>query len=244
MKKNVTFGLTLMVCLCGFAALLQRLSMRMYAIRYVHLIPDPQISHSVKSRIKKIISRNEYEGSYQPYVLVSIIKQEFPYLKEISARCIPHHVCELFIEAYDPILRINEKQLLLANRMLVSHDYYAAYVQDKLPCMYIPTSHTKELNFDLMHTIDLCFKQSLFDHFTITMKHFQEWYLVSKEDKSVIICCNPTTMPNVNDLKRIDNLKQEMSAKKSISKPMLADIRFDKQIIISSYKGGLYGKES
>jgi hypothetical protein len=244
MKNRVTISYFFAIAFCvfGLAATLHKICTKVCAIRYISYSFDSQLSANMCAAIEKQVALLEYDGQYQPSVIMQDLLRIFPEIKQIEIRSLPYNMAEISIVVPDPVVQINDFNVLTENRTIISSDFYACHVLEHLPKVQVASGVYKTVSKEVMAAIKHSIKVRLFDHFMVRMQDEQEWYLQDKKDPSFTICCNASCLP-VGDIRELcDQLKETVKKNNTTKIAWVADVRFDHQIVLSRYKGGRNGK--
>ncbi len=213
---------------------------RVTALRYVTFAFDPQLSPALCDAIKKQVNLFVIDGVYNPEAILKNIPLVFTMIKKLDIKQFPTHVGLITISAFDPVIRINNDQLLLENQLLFSADYYAIYKVESLQKIHIALPIPAAVSSSIVTAMKQCLAEKIFDHYTVYVANEHEWYLKDIQDPLFTLCCNGESLPIDGIHLAYNRLKNHVKKRETKTK-WIADVRFQDQIILSMDKGGRYG---
>lgn len=212
------------------------------AIRYVTFEFDPRLSPMARSAISHYVHECQSHGYYNARAIVADIPNYFSSVRAISVQYLPLQTAHITIDGFDPLIRINEDQVLVENNSIIRSANYGQYVLSGLYQLSVAGMAPEKVSPEIADSIKHAIHEKLFDHYTFHFANAQEWYLNDKEDPAFTVCCNARSVPLGNIQKRYAQLKKEVLKKTDLKQKWMADVRFQNQIILSMSKGGHYGK--
>lgn len=214
-----------------------RLGYSIFSMDAYKLTLNPLISVTSKKLIKQIVAHH-YQSSFEQ--LSEQLLQACPAIKNVAVQHCADHQLKIFVDMHQPCMQLGEAALLLENGSIVSKHHYAPASIEHLAQVQIashadPFAISKELISWLQH-LD---KQILQD-FSISWHDDYEIYLQHKQARAQTILAGVRTPVNgeiIQVCKQIVDQKINLG-QGTARVSWCADIRFDKQIIVSSHKGG------
>lgn len=213
----------------------------MGTIRYVTFSFDPLLSRAACAAIKYQVALCESNGSYNPQSIIATIPPCFSAIKTIDMQQFPQHMALITVKAFEPIVRINDDQLLIENLGIITADYYTAYKIESLQKITATSPLPYQISSSIMAAIKQCISEKVFDCYTFHMLNEHTWYLGDTQDPFFTLCCNAGAIPSNGARLTYDRLKKQIQKKKPTKAKWIADVRFHDQIILSMDKGGRYG---
>lgn len=229
----------LTVCLLLPIVYCNRLLHTMTAIRYVTFSFDPQLSPMICQAIKQKVMFCEHNGIYNSSAIIDTISS-FPVIKSMKLEQFPAHIARITLDAYDPIMCINDDRIVLENNFLLSADYYTVSKTSSLQKIRCAGPLPVQVSAPIMEAMKQCLSQKIFDYYTVYFVNEHEWYFSDIKDPSFTMCCTTSSLP-INMIQIAYAKLKKQIQKESISHKWIADMRFGDQIILSMDKGGRYG---
>lgn len=214
-----------------------RLGHTIFSMDSYQLAMHPLFSSSSKKLIKQIVAQH-YQDSFG-----QLSKQLFdmcPAIKNISVQHCANHQLKISVDAYQPFIQLGDRALLLETGNIVSKHHYTAKSVEQLAqvCMAShvdPFVVSKEFVSWLQHLDEQIIKD-----FSIIWQDDYEIYLQHKQACTQIILAGVGTPVNGEIIQACRQIvDQKINLGQGTARvSWCADIRFDKQIIVSSHKGG------
>jgi hypothetical protein len=189
--------------------------------------------------IKEEIVCLETNGIYNPQLIIDTVRNHFSVVQSIEIKQLPQHTAQVKIKAFEPLVHINNNQLLLKNQTIVAIDYYDSRKIASLPCITIAEPVPSCVTQSVMAAIEQCIIGKIFDRYQLHIATLHEWHLYGVDDPSFIICCNAESLL-VDTLPILYNQLKKQVREQGIAR-WVADIRFRDQIILAKGKRGQNG---
>lgn len=212
------------------------------AVRYVAYSFDPAISSEMQRDIKVQVALFESDGLYNPRTIIATITEQFPCVKSVSVHCQASNTAHIAVEAYDPIVRINNTHVLTEIKTIIPACSYALYAVNALPLFSMTGALPDHCSDRMMNAIKSCVKESVFDRYTLSWVNDHELYFKDIQDPSFSLLCDAASLPTHTMLVSYEQVKNSIKRRNSAMNRWVADLRFNDQIIVSGAKGGSYGK--
>lgn len=244
MKERIKLLQAAMLFSCvGLAlGLVYKVGSSVCSIRYVTFDFDERLSPMARSAIMHYVHECQSHGLYNAYAIVDEVPLYFSSVKSIAVQYLPLQTAHITIDGYDPLIRINDEQVLIENNAIITAANYGQFVLSNLYQLSLAGATPEKISSEITDSIKHAIHEKLFDHYTFHFANAQEWYLKDKEDPAFTLCCNSRSVPLGNIQKRYAQLKKEVLKKTDVKQKWMADVRFQNQIILSMSKGGHYGK--
>lgn len=210
-----------------------------FAMDSYQLSIDPLVSSSSKKILKKIVAQN-YNKSCN--TLSEQLLKACPAIKNIAIiRCADQKL-KIAIDIHAPYMRIAEQGVLLENGNLVHAYHFTNNAIKKVPQVQL-AKHTD--SFSLSKEFVTWLQQldsHVLNNFFITWHDDYQIYLQNKNTPTQTILAGITTPVNGEIIQVCMHIvDQKINLEQGTARvSWCADIRFDKQIIISSHKGGAW----
>jgi hypothetical protein len=198
---------------------------------------DSQLSASMQHAIKDVAHASCCLSLSR---IAHAITQACPAVGAIALERRANKMLHVIITAGSPYLCFSDQHVLLKTGQIVDKESFAPMALNALPVVNCHDAAAAQLSADFKHWL-LQLDSTLFAHYAVTWKNDYEIYLGDKQDNHKSILCSvntPVTEKMSHMCQRIIEKKKsdvQGTAQKSF---LTADIRFEKQIIICSQKGG------
>ena len=221
------------------------LYLRLGAVHSCTYAFDSCFSNATRDRLKEFIdTRNHTIGSSKQ--LFEDLKKQFPQVKSlIVERCAPG-VMHYDIQSVRPLVTINKQCVVAENGAVFPMTLFAQRSVNFLYDVAVPNFGFKQLPTSFVTAMQEMLPE-MFSSYAVSWIDDKEMWLRDKNDPSFFIICNTKKLPDAQMFSHCNRLRQEMTQKTDERKTekqsiVVADIRFDKQIIFSGdKKGGVYG---
>ena len=239
MKGNhialVLFGTTmsmLLVMLCAW-----RTGNAIFSMDSYQLSVNPLLSSYSKKIVKEIVAHN-YDKPC-PYLSDQLLKA-CPAIKNIMVQRCADHQLKIAIDVHDPYIQISDCGVLLDNGIIVHSQHFTEKSLEKIPQVQLagykdPFSLSKEF-ISWLKQLD----SEVLNNFFISWSDDYQIYLQHKTARAQTILAGVNTPINGEIIQVCQQIvDQKINLEQGTARvTWCADIRFDKQIIVSSHKGG------
>lgn len=198
---------------------------------------DSLVSFSSKKIVKELVAQNYNK----PFVCLSDeLLRACPAIKNIAVQRCANHQLKIAVDLYNPFIKIADTAVLLENGSVVSAQHYAGSILEKIPQVQIqgaanPFEISKEFVAWLQNLDD-----QILQNFSISWQDDYQIYLQHKQTRTQIILAGVSSTVNGEIIQVCKHIvDQKINLEQGTARvSWCADIRFDKQIIVSSHKGG------
>lgn len=209
-------------------------SIYIFAVHRFAITYDPLLSEQAADDIDLYVNNCcKYGLNFEQ--LDKDLQQTFACIASITCHANPNGVAELTVQAVPPMMKLNEAHAVTVNNDIVPLNYYDHVVTAALNTLRITLQHDEkhvpQIAFDYVQTIN----EASLNPMTLTWKHNNEIH-ISCDDQSVQCICNAYITPNKDLLDRCTRIAHEVSMKLPSATSLLADVRFNDQIVISKIK--------
>lgn len=209
--------------------------------RYVFAF-DPLLAGTTQTSIKKFVENRPSFKKSCPALIAEELKKNFPCIEIVALELIAPRVLHVDIAATKPLVTINKNLVLADCQMVLSRELFASHRIDRLydvKSMHIPA--LDKPHAALTESVKKLLPR-LFSFYNVLWNDEFEVVLCDKHNPGFSIICNADTIPNTQTLNHCEQLKaaivQQGTAGHPPQQQWAADVRFDKQIILFSTKGG------
>lgn len=207
------------------------LSVYIFAVHKFSITFDPLFSQQTSQKIDHYVKN--YCGSGLHFEqLDNDLRQAFSCIAGIIAVHRPDGIVDMQVQAAVPVMKLNEIYAVTLNNEIVPLDYYNQQATQNLVMLRIELAdnqeHVPQIAFDYVQKIN----ESCLRPTTLVWKHKHEIH-ISYRDYNVQCICNAYITPDERMLDRCMHIAQEINMKSPSTLPLLADVRFNDQIVIS-----------
>lgn len=230
-SKKIGYVITLVICAAG-----------MYKLKGVIFTParcafsfDSELSPSTKQAIKDAV-KSSYLGPLS--AIPQKIQEVCPAVTDVNISLRPDKTVFVQVNKSQPYVRIASDNILLHSGKIVNAKYFCAEVVNQLP--HIMTASDQSVSQQLCAWL-LKLDPSLLQNYSICFHNDYEIVMVDKQDVHKKIICSSFTAID-DEIKGMcqriidERLRSVQGTARSVC--YSADIRFEKQIIVCSQKGG------
>lgn len=195
---------------------------------------DQSLSSTAQKDLQTFIQKQRVTDLAQ---LSQQIRNKFPQIQVVQACHDQTGVLHIALEASSPKLSINNEYVLCENGALVALSYIPNEIRANLASI---ATKDKSLVEDLVFRswaqslpIDLCHDYAIVwvDQFTI--------YYTDQKNKAFHLVCDAARYPDVAILNSYQEIKNTLSQRSGLrNQHVIADARFDRQIIVRKERGG------
>lgn len=213
---------------------------RLHALATHSHTVDFRFSPAVNADITNYIETNKEFSKSRSF---ADLQTQFPYIKSLKIqRSAPAHTDYETI-AHELLVTINNQQVVTDNGLVFNRELFAPRSVKflyNIETVHQHSARVPEAFIDSMHA----FMPDIVKAYTVTWIDDKEIVLHDKVQPLFFIKCSAKKLPDKQVLATCTRLMQEilqqLSEKKiqKVQQSLIADIRFDKQIILNGYKGG------
>ncbi len=238
MKKVVTKKrLTVFFALAVIVGLAYQLEKKLFSVQEYHFFLDPHLSNAMRTNIERALT--ETDGSFS-----SIAQTVFticPALETIAIERLANNVQYFSCKAAQPVVSFENKLALLPSGAVVDAGCYTREVIAHIPCVRAQKEGACDTISPELANWLLSLNPDVFKHYHIALGDDYSIYLTNNNDPNCIILTS--VVKDFNDEMRrvcecIISEKQMGGQGTARALCCVADIRFEKQIVLCSQKGG------
>lgn len=198
---------------------------------------DDLFSKEFKKTVQVFID-GAYAQDPNPEKLVKTIAQQFPPLQQITFTVYEQDHTKFIIQGYKPLLLINDEFVVLANGKIFPKSWYhKKFLRELSNVFYQSEIKHNKVDKRFVKFFIAC-PQEILQNCKIIWKSHEDIAIRSKQDDYVIIRTNASQVPEIQDLDICKNMKEKMGIqrgnKKGKIKATICDIRFSRQVVVSS----------
>ncbi len=167
------------------------------------------------------------------------LKKEYPVLDHVCAYKRADHVLHIACQSKKPVWAIQD-QVLVADGDLIPKSSFVASVLHEIPIITLHKKNALTTMSGYLKQWLLALDKKIIDAYAITVLDDYEIYLMEKQSKNQLICniYTPINEKIRENCHRIIDEKNMQAQGTASAYSYTVDIRFEKQIIICSQKGG------
>lgn len=209
-------------------------SVYFFAAHQFQISYDPLISSQTASDITTYI--NNYPITSLSFKqLEQSLQKDFACVASIQASAQPHGIIKVYVDAIKPLCVVDDKNIITAHNSIINADFYSPDITQRLPALQISLqTDQKRLPSETFAYLASLYSFNI-PHMEIIWKqpHDVQIHLLTENIK---IRCNAYTTPDQQFFDRCIQIAREHQQPCIQAKKVLADIRFDNQVIISKIK--------
>ncbi|HZW60956.1 MAG TPA: hypothetical protein VFF04_01910 [Candidatus Babeliales bacterium] len=208
---------------------------------------DPLFSDVTRRAIIEYIEESESFKNSSSFERFAFLQDRFPAIKSLKTELIAPNVLHCEVSATPPVIKINDTLILTDSGLVVLPETFASY---RLENLYgIQVNEAPLFTHKVSSTMLECIKKispSLYSRFSISWISEFHVRFDDKLNPSFSILCAAQSIPNEQMLRYCEQLLQTNTRQGTngckVPKHWIADVRFSKQIILFTEKGGVgYG---
>ncbi|HSW73897.1 MAG TPA: hypothetical protein VLG71_01955 [Candidatus Limnocylindria bacterium] len=210
----------------------------LFAVKRITFSVDPLFAPTTSSEIISFLEHTKDLDKQSITQLYTTLQSEFPAVKTLTVQRIAPDQLHVMISCQKPYMMVNETTTVTEGGYLVPTTVFAQTHTKNLPALTIANlpCATHRAPPGLMNCIGQL-REQLCKQYTVIWRTELETELVDKQQPQFAVVCNTTTLAQPSLLARCQKLKEELQSQGAFeAKPKklwIADIRFDKQIILS-----------
>lgn len=198
---------------------------------------DSMFSAEFKKTVKAFIDQ-AYVQEQKPDALVNAVVKQFPALQQVSFDVHEQEYIKFTLLGYKPLLVINNEYVVVIDGTAFPIAWYhQKSVHELASLKYEPAIKHNKVDKRLVKFFIAC-PQEIIQDFHIMWKSHEEIELRSKHDEFLVVRTNAFEIPEIQDMTICKNMKEKMGVqrgnKKGRIRTMVCDIRFSRQIVVSS----------
>ncbi|CAN5166809.1 hypothetical protein BH09DEP1_BH09DEP1_6070 [soil metagenome] len=208
-----------------------------FAMDSYQLTINPLLSSNSKKIVKDIVAHNYNK----PFCnLRDELLCACPAIKNIAVQRCANHQLKIDVDMHNPYMQIADTAVLLENGGVVSAQHFAVSALEKIPQIKIASgANPFEISKEFVAWLQSLNDQTLKD-FSISWQDDYQIYLQHKQMPTQTILAGVNSLLNGEVIQVCQQIvDQKINLEQGTARvSWCADIRFDKQIIVSSHKGG------
>lgn len=225
--------------ICVFA--LHSCWVRMHAVERFVCTFDEKLSQEIQQQISASLSKHMGESAPE---IISSLTAEFPCIAHVKLHIQPNKDALVAVQAQTPLLRMNDAYVLTQNAQALQAHYFDPQIISNLSQMQAAPDVLSDAQALLElknHVKDI--EPSIFQDFNLTWRQLNEVVLEDKNNSLVhYVCCAHQLSDKTRIKIYVDQVTQLMvdrMANSPSKKQLIADLRFENQLIL---RGSAVGK--
>ena len=198
---------------------------------------DEKFSAIAKQEIATFIKSFDLHCALDVAKFVSTIKERFPFIQSIQTRLVPPRIMKLTCDAKQPLCMVNQTLVLVPSGTLCPTTYFQESLGPTLPTIAIDQSQLQTYNLAIMVSAVKTLNDDIFAQYNVTLSSEGNIVFEDKNQPRLSLLCRLDHIPSQNICmygNYLRDLLENRSAFKGKSKThIVADLRFEKQIILS-----------
>lgn len=203
--------------------------------RYVCIF-DEALTLTKQAEIQSFIDTIGQKNALVPSKLVSCIREQFPLICSVKTCLVPPGCMEVVLSVSKPICKVNTDMLIVPPQTMCPAHWYQEQYYAELPTIFLDEVVAKSITPKNLVAIINQISPDIFIHYRVDLKTIDELWFTDKIEPRFSAVCRTKKIPS--DLLHTYGLKVKslLESKNSFAgrnaKSWLADLRFEKQIIL------------
>lgn len=204
--------------------------------KYVCKFDDVLVA-SCQLEIQSFIQHIDKKIALQHAQLVAVITKQFPFIKSIKTHLVPPGTMELEFICTKPLCKINDNCLAVPPKFLLPRNLFQEQQCASLPMICCDDQVLKTIDQKQVVTIAKQITFAVFEHFDVILKSKDDLVFTDKLEPKLSLMCRVNKIPSASLCYYGNTVKgllvtQGAFANRKVHN-WLADLRFEKQIILS-----------
>jgi hypothetical protein len=197
---------------------------------------DASSTESAQILITQFINTLDKRIALYPAALVSVIKEQFPFIQAVNTRLVPPNTMKLICKMAQPLCTINQNNLLVQT-CICPNNYYCWNIRSSLPQINIDQSLLTTYKPNMLVTIVNKLNKNIFADYLVTVSLENTLIFEDKVQPRLSIICRTDNIPSETLCLYGKNMRELLENRKAFSDKandqFVADLRFQKQIILT-----------
>lgn len=198
---------------------------------------DDILTNNKQEGITSFVNIVGHKFALKPAQLVACIREQFPFIKSINTHLVPPRVMKISFITTKPIARINDDMLVVPPKTICPTSWFQELHYISLPVIAIDELVLKNMCAENLVKILKTITSKVFDKYTVALKTTDELWLTDKVEPRLSLVCRTNKIPTDKLCEYGAQVKSLLESKGCFAsrriKSWLADLRFEKQIILS-----------
>jgi len=236
-RGTISLGILAVSVIAGFWGI-NHLCQRLLQARSVSFAFDTVLSKVQQEKIKFTVCQTGFKN---PASVATLIKEKFPIIDQVIVQRHPNARWHIMVTSTPPLVRVNQQWILTELGAFVPCAHYHEPCLMGIPDIYMKTSaRSTPLVSGTFKAWLIALNKTVFERYSLTWNHDYEIILTEKNNPSFSIVTTCLQPLSEQALALCENIKKDIAQHKTQSnaKIVKADIRFDKQIVVSGDNGG------
>lgn len=219
----------------------------LFGVKRITYKIDPLFSQATHTQLVTFL-QDLKDITHQPVTeLYKHIQAEFPNVKTVALQRLPPDQLHVTITCHQPLILLNQEAVLIDSGLIVPKNLFADTHTSQLCDIKLLTKpHLSEQASAGLLACVTALTHSICKNYEVVWHDDLQAWLFDKQQPNFITIANAHTLSNPDLLGHAKTLKKELQLQgafeKQSKKQWFADIRFDKQIVLSWKKGEANGK--
>ncbi len=202
------------------------------------------LSPKAQQDIINFIHNSDTRQKDTPQQLFTGLSKQFPFVTSLKACYRVPGIIHLDMRNVDLMATINQKYVIAEDGRIFSKEYFSSHYVASLPNITVRDMDVNDTHLSsALQKFVRYFPSALYEQFLITWVHETEIWLENKQQQNFAFLCSTERIPDkrlleCSEIIQKNAVQKEMFKKKSVR--LIADIRFDNQIIVFPGKRGYY----
>ena len=215
----------------------RKVDMRIRTPQQFDLRFDATFSEAARQDITAFVESLDKRWALRPVLFTSIIKERFPFIQSAQSRLVPPGTMKLICHAHKPLCIINQTLLLVPPQSLCPTSYFQEAIVASLPTIAVEPSLLKTYDPKIMVSVVSGLGADIFARYQVAVPAEGSILFEDKQQPRLSLVCRVDKVPTTTLCmygKYMHELLESRNAFKGKSNThFVADLRFEKQIILS-----------
>lgn len=215
----------------------RRIDIRIRTPQQYEICVDTVFSHMIQHEVIVYIESLDKRLALQPSLFVSTIKKQFPVIQSIKTSLIPPGIMKVICSACNPLCVVNENLLLVMPQTICPITHFQEHVVASLPSITVENSVLQSYNPKDLISMFKMLNKNIFDQYQVEVLASKNVIFKDKKQPLLSVVCRLDSISSKNLIMYGAYMRELLEARKSATKKtkdnFIADLRFEKQIILS-----------
>jgi hypothetical protein len=205
--------------------------------QYFDIHYDELLTDACKANITQFIESLNKHIALHPEILAAVIQEQFPFIRSVQSRLVPPGTMKLQCMTFAPLCILNQTLLLVPPQNICSNSYYCTNVWENLPHLMIDEAVLKTYDPRILIKLVNSLNKDIFNQFNVVVATDRTLIFEDKAQPKFSLVCRIDNVPSATLCMHAQHMKELLESRKAFSEKSsiayVADLRFEKQIILS-----------
>lgn len=212
-----------------------RLGVALFCADSYSFVFDHSLSASARAAIQNTVAQS---GAISLDAIANLVAKTCPAAQAISVERCADKSLHVGVQVAEPVYCLAQDLVLLANNVVVAKECFEPAAVAPLPVIQFEAAMGAQELSTAGKAWLLSLDKSILEAFTITWRDDYEIYVKERNGRTTLVCSVDTIVDEKMRHACSCIVQQKMAQGTAPKKGYIADVRFEKQIILCSQKGG------